>query len=111
MVKIEETVNRVLKVYSKFIDKEDIDSANKYLLACIESLIYEYKANEISGEELRKIAEELRYKIIDGPNYLNPYIMEILGILEEEVSENSINEALSRISALHREERLDRLEV
>jgi len=111
MARVEEMVNRVLKVYSKFIEMEDIDSANKYLLACIESLIYEYKAGELKSDELRKISEELRYKIIDGPNYLNPYIMEVLGILEESVSEENLSEALSKIAMLHREERLDKLEV
>ena len=106
-----EIVDRIVRVFSKFINKEDIEAGNRYLLAIVEALIYEYLAGEHSGRELSEIARLLRDKIVEGPAYANPFIMEVLGILEEEVNENNIREALERIRELHMEERLDRLEV
>lgn len=104
-------VDKIIRIFSKFIDKEDIETGNRYLLAIVETLIYEYLAGEYSSSELSKIAKLLRDRIVEGPAYANPFIMEILGILEEEVNENNIREALERIRELHGEERLDRLEV
>ncbi len=106
-----EIVDKIVRVFSKFIDREDIEAGNRYLLAAVETLIYEYLAGEYSSEELSEIARLLRDKIVEGPAYANPFIMEVLGILEEEVNESNIREALERIRELHMEERLDRLEV
>ncbi len=106
-----EVIDKIIRVFSKFIDREDIETGNRYLLAAVETLIYEYLAGEYTDEELSEIARTLRDKIVEGPAYANPFIMEVLGILEEEVNENNIKDALERIRELHMEERLDRLEV
>lgn len=111
MVNIDEVVNKIVNVFSKFIDNDDIETGNRYLLASIEILIYEYMAGIINSQELSEIARKLRDKIVEGPAYANPFIMEILGILEERVDEENINEALEKIRRLHMEERLDKLEV
>ncbi len=106
-----EVIDKIIRVFSKFIGQEDIETGNRYLLAVVETLIYEYLAGEYTSKELSEIARTLRDKIVEGPAYANPFIMEVLGILEEEVNENNIKEALERIRELHMEERLDRLEV
>ncbi len=111
MVNVDEVVDKIVGVFSKFIDNDDIENGNRYLLASIETLIYEYMAGMIDSQELSEIARKLRDKIVEGPAYANPFIMEVLGILEEKVDEESINEALEKTRRLHMEERLDRLEV
>lgn len=111
MVNVDEVVEKIIDVFSRFIEQDDIENGNRYLLAVIEALIYEHKVGLISPNELSVIARKLRDGIVEGPAYANPFIMEILGILEEKVDVESIEEALERIRRLHLEERLDRLEV
>lgn len=111
MVNVDEVVKKIINVFSRFIEQEDIENGNRYLLAMVETLIYEHKAGLISPNELSDIARKLRDGIVEGPAYANPFIMEILGILEEKVDEESVEEALEKIRRLHMEERLDRLEV
>ena len=102
----------ILSVFSYFVEKEyDIDKANRYLLAKIESLIHECEAGFISEDQLRELASTLREEIIQGPNHLNPFISEILGIIEEGLSEDNLREVMEKIKSLWKENRLDKLEV
>ena len=99
-------------MFTYFIEKEyDIDKANRYLLAKIESLLHEYEAGLIPEDQLRSLASALREEIIEGPDNLNPFIWEILGIIEEGLNENNLREALEKIKDLWKEDRLDKLEV
>ncbi len=110
--RVNEVVDKVLKVYSKYIDEYlDIYGGNRYLLSVIESLIHECKAGLLDPSELQKIAIELREKILEGPGNMNPYIMEILGILEESTEENNLREALEIAKRLWKEDRFEKLEV
>jgi len=102
----------ILSVFTYFIEKEyDIDKANRYLLAKIESLVHEYEAGVIEEEYLKELASKLREEIIQGPNNLNPFIWEILGIIEEGLNSENLKEVLEKIKDLWKEDRLDKLEV
>ncbi|ABU81962.1 hypothetical protein [Ignicoccus hospitalis] len=79
-------IDEVVKVYSKFIDKEDVDSANRFL-ASVAAMAAYYAAAEGKGEEVRKYIEELREKIVEGPEMLNPYVFGLLGDLIEDPSD------------------------
>ena len=101
----------ILNTFTKLVERGEIDYANRYILAIIEALIHEWRVGNISSEELKNIASYLRHEITQGPNNLNPYIWEVLGILEEEVNESNIDEAFNKIRELWHEERLDKLEM
>ncbi len=111
MIDVMKKVNEIVEVFSKFIENDDLENGNRYLLAAIETLIYEYMAGFIPADKLMEAARSLRDKIVEGPAYANPFIMEVLGILEEKVDEENVSEALEKIRRLHLEERLDRIEV
>lgn len=101
----------ILKVYTHYVDMGDVDKAN-FFLASFTGFIGFIKYLKVEDERsLSDLIRSLRESIIEGPNYLNPYVMELLGILEEELSEDLFNEFLTKLRALLREERLDRLEV
>lgn len=101
----------VLNVYTHYVDMGDIDKANLFL-ASFTGFIGFIKYLKIVDERfLSDFIRSLREYIIEGPDYLNPYVMELLGILEEELNEELFNEFLTKLRALLREERLDRLEV
>jgi hypothetical protein len=109
---VSEMVERILKVYSKYIDEDlDIYSGNRYLTVAIETLIHEALKGVINRDDLRRVAEELRDKILEGPGNINPYVMEILGILEESTSDENLKEALELSRRLLREDRFEKLEV
>ena len=112
MTNIESMVGRIVKVFSKYIDEDlDLYTGNRYLLAAVETIIHEYKAGLWSPEEVKSLAARLRETLLEGPGNVNPFIMEILGILEEDVSEENIREALEIARRLWREDRFDKLEV
>ncbi|MEM1898705.1 MAG: hypothetical protein QXD36_06405 [Sulfolobales archaeon] len=101
----------VMKVYEDYIALGDVDKANLFI-AFITGLLAFLKYRRVGDQAfISAFARDLRVGLIEGPDYLNPYIMELLGILEEEVDENSFNELITKLRALLREERLDRLEV
>jgi hypothetical protein len=109
---VNEIVERILKVYSKYMDEDlDIYSGNRYLTVAVETLIHEALKGVINRNDLRKIAEELRDKILEGPGNINPYVMEILGILEESTSDENLKEALELSRRLLKEDRFEKLEV
>lgn len=108
----ENTVDRIVKTYTKYVDEDlDIYSGNRYLTVAIETLIHEALKNIINPDELQKIATELRDKLLEGAGSLNPYVMEVLGILEESTSIENLKEALELCCRLLREDRFDKIEV
>ncbi len=105
-------VDKVLEYYEKLVeDLGDVDRGNFYIatLASYASLLYELGV--VSSEELSRYFEELRERIMDGPDLLNPYVSELLGILAEGLSEENKEEFFSKLRMLLREESLDRLEL
>ena len=112
MSRVNNVVERVRKVFSKYVDEYlDIYMGNRYLLAFIETLIHEYRAGFYTKEELMSIATKLRDVLVEGPGNVNPFIMELLGILEEGSDEKHIKEALDLAKKLWREDKFDKLEV
>ncbi|WFO76122.1 hypothetical protein J4526_04620 [Desulfurococcaceae archaeon MEX13E-LK6-19] len=112
MTRVDDVVAKIKKVFSKYIDEDlDVYMGNRYLLAAIETLIHEYRAGLYTGDELKEIAMRLRDTLIEGPGNVNPFVMEILGILEEDVNEENVKEALEIARRLWREDKFDKLEV
>ena len=109
---MEDIVKKIVKIYSKYIDEDlDLYMGNRYLLVAIENLIHETKVGFRKPEELQRIAMKLRDTLLEGPGNVNPYIMEVLGILEEGANEENINEALMLSRKLFSEDRFDKIEV
>lgn len=105
-------VERIVRVYSKYIDEDlDIYGGNRYLTVAIETLIHEALKGELDRKLLQEIAMKLRDSILEGPGSLNPYVMELLGILEESTSDENLKEALALTRRLLKEDRFDKLEV
>lgn len=104
------TKDSLIRAYVNLVDK-DVDIANRLILHFIGFLAYLWKANEINRESISQISSVLRKEILEGPNFLNPYLAELLGILEEGLNENNFVELTEKIKLLEQEERLDKLEV
>ncbi len=109
---IEELVKRIVRVYSKYIDEDlDLYMGNRYLMVAIENLIHETRAGLWKSEDLQRIAMMLRDALVEGPGSVNPYVMEVLGILEEKADDENIREALELSRKLFREDRFEKIEV
>ncbi len=112
MSEIDKLLSRIIETYSKYIDEDlDIYSGNRYLTVVIESLIHEALKNTFPREALKELAMNLRDKILEGPGSINPYVMEVLGILEESSDEEHLKEALELCRRLLKEDRFEKLEV
>ncbi len=101
----------VMKVYENHIALGDIDRANLFIALTAGFLAFIKYHRILDQDFISDFAKNLRFEIVEGPNYLNPYVMELLGILEEEVDDVSFNELITKLRALLREESLDRLEA
>ncbi len=109
---MEELVKKITKVYSKYVDEDlDIYMGNRYLLVAVENLIHEARVGLLSPSELNRVATRLRDEILEGPGSVNPYIMEVLGILEEGCDKEHLDEALELSRKLLKEDRFEKLEV
>jgi len=104
-------VDDIINIYEKYISVNDVDKANFFIAVLAGFLGFMKYHNALSSESVAGLARTLRIGLIEGPNYLNPYVMELLGILEEEFNEVVFNEFLFKLRSILREERLDRLEV
>jgi predicted nuclease of restriction endonuclease-like (RecB) superfamily len=112
MVDIDALVENTVKTYGKYIDEDlDIYNGNRYLTVKIESLLHEALKGVFPREMLSELAMKLRDALLEGPGNVNPYVMEILGILEESSSEENIREALELSRRLLKEDRFEKLEV
>ena len=103
----------VLRAYERLIDEGDIDAANFLVASLAGYALYMFRAGMIGREELIKYFDSLRFEIVDGPDYLNPYLMEVMGIMSDEALDDEalFAEASEKLRFLLKEERLDRLEV
>ncbi len=104
-------VDDIINIYEKYISVNDVDKANFFIAVLVGFLGFMKYHKVLSSESVAELARTLRIGLIEGPNYLNPYVMELLGILEEEFNEVVFNEFLFKLRSILREERLDRLEV
>jgi hypothetical protein len=83
MTSILPPIDEVVKIYSKYIEQEDVDSANRFLASVAAMAAYAAKAG-LNPEEVRRYAEELREKIVEGPEMLNPYVFGLLSALADD---------------------------
>ncbi len=112
MIDLDKIVKRIVETYTKYVDEDlDIYSGNRYLTVAIETLVHEALKNTFPRKQLRTLAEKLRDELLEGPGSLNPYVMELLGILEESTEENNLREALELSRKLLKEDRFEKLEV
>ena len=77
-------IDEVVKVYSKLIEKDDVDSANRFLASVAAMAAYAVHAGVLDEEEVRNYIDELRVRIVEGPEMLNPYVFGLLGDLVED---------------------------
>ena len=109
---VDEVVERTVAAAMKYFDEKlDLYRGNRYLVVAIEKTLHEALLGYISGEELRLYAEKMRDKLIEAGAPVNPYVLEILGIVEENSGEKGIEEALELSRRLLREDRLEKIEV
>jgi len=105
-------LSKVLEFYTKLVEDEmDIDRANFYMAILVGYAALLWKLNLVKTDELSKYFDRIREEILEGPNQLNPYVMELFGILAEGLNDKNYEELISKLRMLLREERLDRLEV
>ncbi len=105
-------LSKVLEFYTKLVEDEmDIDRANFYMAILVGYATLLWKLNLVKTDELSKYFDKIREEILEGPNQLNPYVMELFSILAEGLNDKNYEELISKLRMLLREERLDRLEV
>ena len=105
-------LSKVLEFYTKLVEDEmDIDRANFYMAILVGYAALLWKLNLVKTDELSKYFDRIREEILEGPNQLNPYVMELFSILAEGLNNKNYEELISKLRMLLREERLDRLEV
>ena len=92
-------IEEVVNTYSKLVEeKEDIDSANRFLASVCAMAAYASYAGALKPEEVSNYAEELREKIVEGPEMLNPYVFGLLGdLIEDPTDLERIKERLIQI--------------
>ena len=101
----------VIKEYELLVEAGDIDRANYMLAMIVGYSAFLWKMGLIRSEEISKYFERLREEILEGPNYLNPYVLELTSILSEGLDNTLFEELLGKLRMLLKEDRLDRLEV
>ncbi len=109
---VEKTVDEIVSAAMKYFDEHlDLYRGNRYLAVAIEKILHEAYLGIVTRDELRVFAEKMRDKLIEAGGSVNPYILEILGIVEEDSGRKGIEEALELSRRLLREDRLDKIEV
>ena len=105
-------LSRILEFYTKLVEDEmNIDRANFYMAILVGYAALLWKLNLVKTDELSKYFDRIREEILEGPNQLNPYVMELFSILAEGLNDENYEELINKLRILLREERLDRLEV
>ena len=105
-------LNEVIQAYSEIVEnKGDIDKGNLLitLLAGTGALLW--YGGKVNPKYLSKYYERLRVALVEGPNLLNPYVLELLGILSEGLTEELFQEFVLKLRMLLKEDTLDKLEV
>ncbi len=109
---VERLVEKTVEAAMKYFDEKlDLYRGNRYLVVAIEKVLHEAYLGYVSGDELRRYAEAMRDKLLEAGASVNPYIMEMLGIVEENSGPEGIEEALELSRRLLREDRLEKIEV
>ncbi len=101
----------MLRFYEGLVDSGRVDEANFFLATFTGYSAFLWRAKLVDSEELSEYFEGLREGILEGPNALNPYVMELLGIIAEGLTEEVFSEFLTKLRMTLREESLDRLEL
>ena len=106
------SIESVLELYEQeAIEKEDLDSANFFIALLCGYAAYLWKHKLISAEDLQEYFDALREEIVEGPNYLNPYVMELMSIIAQGLTDSSFEEFKNKLRMVLKEDRLDILEV
>ncbi len=106
-----EDVARIVETFNKLVEERGLGSANRYLLAVVDKVLHEVLAGTLGVEECSQLAAGLRDALIEYADTVNPFIMSLLGAMEEGFEEESVEEVLDKAWRLWREGRLDKLEV
>ncbi len=105
-------VESVLESYEQeVLEKGDIDSANLFIALLCGYAAYLWRHKLMSAEELQEYFETLREEIVEGPDYLNPYVMELMSIIAQGLTDASFEEFKSKLRIVLKEDRLDIMEV
>jgi len=105
-------LNEAVQAYSEIVEnKEDIDKGNLLiaLLAGTGALLW--YGGKIDSEDLSEYYGKLRDAILEGPDLLNPYVLELLSILSEGLTNETFQEFISKLRMILKEDTLDKLEV
>ena len=106
------SIESVLESYEhEVLEKGDIDSANLFIALLCGYAAYLWRHKLASAEELQEYFETLRQEITEGPDYLNPYVMELMSIIAQGLTDASFEEFKNKLRMVLREDRLDILEV
>ncbi len=105
-------LDEVVQAYSEIVEnKEDIDKGNLLiaLLAGAGALLW--YGGKADSKDLSEYYGKLRDVILEGPDLLNPYVLELLSILSEGLTNETFQEFLSKLRMILKEDTLDKLEV
>ena len=106
------SIESVLESYEQeVLERGDIDSANLFIALLCGYAAYLWKYKLVSAESLQEYFDTLCTEIIEGPNYLNPYVMELMSIIVQGLTPTSFEEFKGKLRMVLREDRLDILEV
>ncbi len=91
-------IDFVIRTYSKYIEREDVDSANRFLASVAMVASFAASVGTLSPEEASKYIEELREKVVEGPENINPYVFGLLGeIADDPTNLDKIKERFKEI--------------
>ncbi len=106
------SIESVLESYEREVLEEgDIDNANLFIALLCGYAAYLWKHKLVDTKDLQEYFNTLREEIIEGPDYLNPYVMELMSIIAQGLTDASFEEFKSKLRMVLKEDRLDILEV
>ncbi len=106
------SIETIVGLYERLVDQGRIDEANLLIamLGGVGAYLGIYGSKDPSS--IWEYFDRLRVEIVEGPDYLNPYVMELLGILAQGIEdESTMEEFKNKLRAVLREDRLDNLEL
>jgi hypothetical protein len=104
-------VGEVVRCFSRLAEERGLDDANRYLLTVSLGFVYSVLCGRMDQAEASRKASELRDALLEVADSVNPFVQSLLGVIEEGLDAEGVEEALDRAYRLWREERLDKLEV
>ena len=106
------SLDDVIQAYSEIVEsKEDIDKANLLVALVAGAGALLWYGGRIDSTTLAEYCSNLRDAILEGPNLLNPYVLELLSILSEGLTPESFQEFMTKLRMILKEDTLDKLEV